>query len=656
MLILSCQRSLPFVFCLLMLSLTSIAQGTMGYGVDKISHALQEVANVIIRQEQTTFRVQSRSKAQLQVQKAMTIMNEEGSVAVPFYLYYDPHRRITNLSADIYNAAGKPVAHINAEQFGDYPAVQEAPSFEQNRFKIFSFATDQYPYTIAYRYTVDIDGLYRYPNWNPVRTEGVAVEAADFQLMIPDSLDFRYKAYNLGDVPKITATPGGKQYHWSVRDHSPVVSEPLGPEFYEITPSLQLFPKNFSYDGVDGSTECWKTFGSWVYGQLVGGDSISDATRREILSLTGSTAEISQKIRLVRDYVHTRLRYIALPLGIGSYQPMCALCVEEAGYGDSKALANYTKALLKVAGIRAHYALINAGKFATAIERDLPGAQFSHALLAVPLAGDTLWLDCTDPHRPIGYPGYLLSGRDVLLITENGGELVRTPSYRAEDNLQARRANVRIEENGRAVAELVTRFAGLQYAHISPLLLLTAAQQEEVIYQKTALPSFSVEGYRYFSRPDKNPVLEEKLSLCLESFGSSSGNLLHFNPNLMNQMDGLPPVSAKRQHRIEVKKSFLDVDTIIYELPEGMQVRQLPEDVKIDSEFGEYQVRIKQDGEKIQYIRYLKTNKGHFPASAYSDLQKFYEEIIFADQRKVILESTYETSEKAELLKPGGFQ
>ena len=650
------MRKLLFTFCLALLSLMSMARHEQPYSVKNISPDLLQGANVVVRKAHTAFDVQSRSRAQMQVQKVITVLNKEGSASTPFYLYYDTHRHITELSAIIYDAAGNQIKHIHAEDFSDFAAVQDAPLFAQNRFKVLAHSAENYPYTIAYRYSLDIDGLYRYPGWNPVSGEGVAVESAEFQISLPDSLGFHYQSYQLDDGPHIAHRQKVKTYRWQIKKQKPVMIEPLGPEFYEITPTLQLFPKHFSYEGSKGSGESWENFGYWISGLLEGNNSLPEATRREVLALTSETSELRLKIGQMMDYMHSRFRYINVPLGIGTYRPVSPAQLEEAGYGDSKAFANYMRSLLQAAGISSHYALVNAGKFATPIDRSTPGAQFNHAFLVVPLANDTLWIDCTNTHRPFVFPGYFLSDRDVLLVTENGGKMIRTPAFSAEENLQARHANIRIDADGQGQGEVITRFSGLQYEHLSPILLLSAEQQEEAIYRKTDLPSFTLEAFSYFARQTQEPLLEEKLVLKLPDFAIASGKRFSFNPNLLNQMDGLPPLLSARKNTVEVKREFLDIDTLLYTIPEAMQVSSLPGEVIIHSKFGEYKMTVKQSGKQLQYTRFLQTKKGFFPAEAYADLLEFYEDIVRADQRKVILERLSTDHKKEELSRASRLQ
>jgi hypothetical protein len=639
---------LLFTIILSVLCLLSFGNGISPHAVQAIPSKLKEGANAVIRKDQRYLKVNSIEQAYLRVEKTVTILNEKGAHLAPVYIYYDPQRHIKQISCTIYNAQGEIIEEISPAEFGDYPAVSNAPLLEQHRFKVYSYRPSVYPYTIAYSYEVAWDGLYQFPTWNPISSEGVSVQHASFTLDVVRGVKFGYKTYNLGDNPEIQRKGKRSIYTWTTELVEAVAMEALGPDFFEITPTLLLAPERFSYEGYPGSARSWQHFGQWVYELLEGRQQLPEATIEHVRLLVADASGTREKVKLLYEYLQNNVKPLDLPLGIGSYQPFSAMQTDTLGYADSKSMSNYLLALLDAAGIKAQYALINAGKFATSLEEDLPGAQFNRAIVAVPMENDTLWLDAMQQEHPAGFLGYELSDRKVLLISNKGGKMVSIPALSAEQNRQFRTAKIKVQEDGTARAVVDTYFEGMQYSHISSLMLIPPFQQEQVIYRKTNIENFELLSFSYNQQQKQiGPQIRETLELQLDQFARTGPNSLSFVPNLMNQMDGLPPITKHREYPVVIRRSFLDRDILEYELPPHEEIR-LPDDAHITSEFGEYRLKLSVQSGKLVYERTLKTCQGTYPATAYGKLMEFYESIIMADQRKVLLYGVNEREAQTE--------
>ena len=84
------------------------------------------------------------------------------------------------------------------------------------------------------------------------------------------------------------------------------------------------------------------------------------------------------------------------------------------------------------------------------------------------------------------------------------------------------------------------------------------------------------------------------------------------------------------------KSNLVDQDTIVLSIPENLYPEFLPQAVKINSKFGEYEANFKFDAGKVIYTRRLKMWKGRFPKESYNELVEFYKNVSKADNTKLV--------------------
>src|SRR5436190_14403127 len=115
--------------------------------------------------------------------------------------------------------------------------------------------------------------------------------------------------------------------------------------------------------------------------------------RALVKELSAGVASIDA-IRALAGFAQRDVRYIAVEVGIGGFQPHRATDVFANRYGDCKDKATLLRAMLHEIGIESHYVLVNATR--GMVDPKLPTAgSFNHVILAIKVPADAKKLAAT---------------------------------------------------------------------------------------------------------------------------------------------------------------------------------------------------------------------------------------------------------------------
>ncbi|HEY9113966.1 MAG TPA: DUF3857 domain-containing protein, partial [Bacteroidales bacterium] len=623
------------IFVLNLLALPNLFAADDKYPVNSIPENLRKSANAVIRNETLVFDLKSIEKATLKQEYAITIFNKNALYKSYFIRPYDQFSKIKSLSGALYDADGKLVKKFKQEDIRDFSANGGGSVFIDNRVKVIDPEYLKYPFTVEYSFEVDFNGLLNYPDWQIYEDYNISIEKSSFTVKQSQDMKVRIRELNIDFEASRTNADGEVWISWKIENKPAIVEEPFSDELEKISPAVLLAPSNFLIDGYEGNCESWENFGKWIYELNQGRSEFPETTKQKISELTKDANSDYEKASILYHYLQDNTRYVSVQVGIGSWQPMEAEDVDKYSYGDCKALTNYMQALLNEANIPSYYTLVRAGRNSTEIFSDFPSNQFNHAILCALIDNDTVWLECTSQRLPFGYIGSFTDDRDVVIINEEGGKLVKTKTYTCNENQKNCTASIQVDDEGNLMSSVFTEFKGVFYDENLQILLSDDHDKEKLIREKLHLPNFYLEKYTLDENHEMIPSININMDLVVDGYGKKFGNRMAINLNLLNKLEKIPSSKEIRNSEIVARRSFVENDTVIYTIPEGYEVEKASANRSVQSEFGEFESTISVEGSNIQYVRYLKINKGIYPPDHYEQFAEFYNAVKHGDEDRV---------------------
>lgn len=602
------------------------------YPISSISKELMDGASSVVRRDETTFEIENIGKASESVVYAVTIIEKSAYDRAIFRKSYDKFRKIKSIRAAIYDQYGKQVKKIKSEDITDMSLFQGISSIGDSRIKHFDPDYKFFPFTIEYSYEIQHDGLLSYPEWKPYQHYEESVEYSSLKVVTDIDFSFKYHAVHGAPDPEIVEGET-KTYTWLLENLKATEYQYFS-HYDDGDPSVFLAPVSFKIGGEEGTNNSWEEFAQWIGKLNEGQNNLSEEAKKEIADLVKDVEGPKEKIKVLYEYMQDKTRYVSIQLGLGGWQPFDANTVERLGYGDCKALTNYMKSILEVAEIPSNYVLVYAGKNAANIVTSKSGNQFNHAFLMVPLAEDTVWLECTDQQIPYNYLGTHTDDRDVLVIQENGGTIVRTPGYDEHNNYVKSNIDVMLDLEGNANVTTMASYVGAKYMDVFGYLMEDRKTIENQLNKKIDITDFTIADFNY---DNKQNQIEENLSIQVISYARKNRNKLILPLNLMNKISRVPKKDDDRDIDVFIRRSVSEIDDITYHIPAEFHIGSNPEPIEIESRFGKYMVYIEMNDETIKYHRKLIIHKGTYPPSDYNELIDFLSAVAKADRVKVLL-------------------
>jgi len=350
------------------------------------------------------------------------------------------------------------------------------------------------------------------------------------------------------------------------------------------------------------------------------------------------------------------VNYVSIQTGLGrggGYRPHAATDVFAKSYGDCKDKANLMRAMLRAVGIQSYLVCIYAGDPTYVRDEWASPQQFNHCIIAVkvsdqtqvptvvnhPSLGRLMVFDPTDDNTPVGDLPDHEQGSLALVIVGEGGALLRMPTTPPEANRLDRVAEVVLAPDGSITASLHERSVG------------QSAVGERSLFRGLSRPDYLKRIEKWIARGASGATVskvepadssaEGRFALDVDFTAARYGQvmqdrLLVFRPAIVSRRDSLSLTESSRKHPVVLEPNAY-TETVKVKLPEGFEMEELPDAMKLDTPFGTYAASyVVKDGH-LNYTRSLVLRGGTIPAVDYAKVRGFFEKMRAAEQTPVVL-------------------
>lgn len=621
------------------LSVCVLSRAQSYYAADRISQSLLPYASAIVRNDETTVEVKDPDNVLYHIKRMITVLNKNGDDKATPDVYYDKITSIKSIKGQIYNEYGKPIKKISESDFDDYAVTDGFSLFQDDRVKHYKKGMTEYPYTIEYEYEIKVKQSMDFHNWTPQLAPGVAVEKANYTLICPPNFNIRYKTINLADPVSTGNTKDGlKTYTWHVTNLRAIKHEDYSPNEQDQVTTVMVAPEKFAYENFNGSFSNWQQLGKWMNDNLVvNRETLPEQTVQFVKQLTDSITDPKLKAKKIYEYMQQKTHYISIQVGIGGWRPFLASDVDKDGYGDCKALVNYTKALLKAAGIDSYYCVVYGNPHEKlSLMNDFASLQGNHIILCLPFKNDTTWLECTSQKTPFGFLGDFTDDRTVLAFTPEGGRLMHTPKYTTEENIEKRKADFILNEDGVLSGNMETILRGTHYDDRDHIIEDGPSERVKDIKKHYPINNMEIKKLAYKQDKSLKPSTTEDIELSAKEYAALNDGKISFSLNSINRATSLRQ-AINRVNPVCIQRGYTEQDDITYVLPKGYRLQSDPIKSHIDKPFGSFIMTMRIDGDKLIYHRIFQLRDGNYSKDTYQDMVDFFQSVVDADEYNVVL-------------------
>ena len=402
---------------------------------------------------------------------------------------------------------------------------------------------------------------------------------------------------------------------WEARNTAPIVDEPRRPSITELAAYVHV-----------SSFKSWDELGRW-YSGLIAPQFEPNAELRAIAArITSGLSDELEKIKAVHEFVLKNTRYVALEFGIHSYKPYAVSQAYARRFGDCKDKAALIIALLREAGIEAHFALVRTRKLGNISEHAVSVAPFNHAVAYIPRYD--LWLDGTADYAGVHEVPLEDQGGMALVVSLDGrASLNRIPVTTTDDNYTRRNIDMELQADGRV------RFSGTGHIHGEDAPGMRRKYEFADRWSSSlrdslaeVVPAVNLDDVVVEGTDDLQRDVELNFRGTLDTFAGRSAITFTSTWLPRTYLRTLAPLST-RVNDLLLPAPWTTDEQLRIALPRNAVVESIPADTVLDTPFGFAVLRYERDGRNIVVRSSVQFRTMRVSAADYPRFRAFCEQV-----------------------------
>jgi len=528
------------------------------------------------------------------------------------------------------------VVYVGDKNIRDVSIYLNYPLYSNARAKIISMPEVEEGSIIEYRAKVTTNQLVNKKDFilNYAAQDVDPILNTKLVVKIPKDRSFNYKIINaqyntfLAKLdPQVSETIDSKIFSWHLKDIPEVLPEPSMPPAARINPIVEM-----------SSFSKWEDIYKWWYELYKDKISINQGIQNKIDDLVKDKQAQEDKIRAIYNFCAQDIRYVAVEYGQAGYEPHKAVDIFQNKYGDCKDKAILLIAMLRAIGINAYPVLIGTSDVLD-LNTDFPSLTFNHCIAVVNLNDRWLFMDPTGQTVSFGDLPSMDQDRQVFLVLDDGYKIESTPLFASDKNYSHIKMDVKINTDETIYVKRDVDTRGVFQQAQRYWLKFTKPKLIEDTLQATAnnfAPGAKLTNYNVKNADslDENVILDYEFNA--PEFLTKAGK-----SRLIPQLGGIDISSVSKEKRVYPIESEVLVENITdaeMEIPKSLIVKYMPENIKVDSDWFDFENSYTKKSNKILFSQKYKTKKKIILQDEYSKYKKLVEDIARRINQNIILE------------------